>query len=298
MSTALRIIHSDNNLVELAAELGIALTRAEQFVLSPAGSTAIRDMVEEELVRKVGGLVVGIFKNLGIHSEPEESDAYQFLRTLRHRYSHLTIQEVQRAFEAYIYHDLDTFLPQDKNGRPLQHFQKFSMTFYVEVLEAYMKLRGSAKHGLLKKADTVLLLQEAAAADPYDARCAMLEALRDVVVEVSKGNEPLYALTKAAEEACQDVRLLPEVIEVEPEDYLRAKESLTRNRGRSVARAIDKAMEEGVLTSDMEARSRTYATRRLLRMESMAIGPERVVERFDWLINRYRKQQQHEQGDK
>lgn len=270
---------------------GLHVRATDRRLINAEGCTTIAHTSDAELVRAVNAIVKGASRDMGIHQEPDTWDKTRFVDVLREYFQGMSTVDVKNAFELYVLGDLDAYLPKDKSGKPIGHFQKWSMQFYVAVLRAYRMRQLEAKRDVSGKLELLLNEHREAERDPYDDRCLFLETLKGLIVQVANGEHPLMALTASADYTLKRLKLLPEAVSPTDDDVLVAREKLSHNKGSAVLASFKTAMKAGIIPSDLESASKAIAVRRLVRGEAMRIGPEQVATRFDWYIGRVRKWQ-------
>lgn len=287
MSQTGLILSSD--LLGQATEHGVAVTSVERRVLSMEGKLTISDTSDTMLVKQCKAIVQSAIKDLGITSQVEEYDAARFFDVLKEYFGDMVIEEVKMAFELYVMHQLDDYLPRDSKGSPVSHYNKFSMRFYVDVLKAYRQRRQHAKNNVQGKVSMLLLEKASAEQDPFEVRCGFLGVLKSLIVRLANGERPSMALTLSAEAALRKLKLLPQVVTPTDADYSAARLSMTKNKDIVIGMSLDNALKAGFRTDSWQNTAQVIATRRVLRETVEQLGAEEVARRFDWFIETTRQ---------
>lgn len=119
-----------------------SLNPVEKHVFAASTKTQIREIADDELVKKTAQLFKFIAMDIGVII-PQDQTEWQYICTrlmnlLQKYYSQLTLADVKLAFELATVGELDEFLPKDRNGRPdKNHYQQFNIEFLAKILNAY-----------------------------------------------------------------------------------------------------------------------------------------------------------------
>lgn len=292
MTTAIALFKQPANDLLLQVDANAMHVKAtDRRLIMAEGCTTIAHTSDTDLTRAVNAIVKGASRDMGIHQEPDAWDKTRFVDVLREYFPAMSTIDVKNAFELYVLGDLDPYLPKDKTGKPIGHYQKWSMQFYVAVLRAYRGRQLEAKRDVSGKLELLLMEHEHAARDPFEERCAFLGVLKGLIVQVANGEHPIMVLTASADYALKRIKLLPDAVVPTDEDVLTAREKLSHNKGSAVFAGFKSAMKAGIIPSDLESAAKAIAVRRLVRDEAKRIGPEQVAARFDWYIGNVRKRQ-------
>lgn len=295
MNTTIQLYQaSGDDLLLQASANGVQVSSVERRALIAGSGRTIADTDPATLLGEVKAIVLGACRDLGIAKGPDAYDATRFLDYLKEYFPTMTTSEVKQAFEFYVAGILDEYLPKDRDGKVLQHYQQFSATFYTAILRAYRSRAAEAKKDLSGRVSLRLLEISSAERDPYEDRNAVLLTLKGLIVEIAEGKNPTMSLAGPAEPILKKLKLLPEAIVPTDSDIERAKARFVRNKDSAVLSSIQNAMKVGIIPDDVGAASRSVCARRLLRAEAEKLGAEEVSRRFDWLIEQNRKRQAKE----
>lgn len=125
------------------------LSEVDRLVLEFSTDTPIRQMEHIDragLVEKVGALIRGVMRDLGIR-KVDDFSATRFYAMLVRYYGSLTLAEVKLAFELSMTGDLDPFLPKNSQGEADRgHYQQFSVEYFTKILNAYRRKQNSVVH--------------------------------------------------------------------------------------------------------------------------------------------------------
>ena len=119
-----------------------SLNPVEKHVFAASTKTQIREIADDELVKKTAQMFKFIAMDIGVII-PQDQTEWQYTCTrlmnlLQKYYSGLTLADVKLAFELATVGELDEFLPKDRNGRAdKNHYQQFNIEFLAKILNAY-----------------------------------------------------------------------------------------------------------------------------------------------------------------
>lgn len=148
LSIALYDNNGTNNAVALRREMvqlpvvANALNQVEKHVFSASTKTQIRDISNEDMVKKTAQMFKYIAMDIGVIISQDQTEwAYtctRLMNLLQTYYNQLTLADVKLAFELATVGELDEFLPKDRNGRAdKNHYQQFNIEFLAKILNAY-----------------------------------------------------------------------------------------------------------------------------------------------------------------
>lgn len=285
MNTALQLYNNNSEaLIAKADELGVQMTGTQRKLLKSEGRRAISELDGPTLTNDCAALLMGIFRDLGISGTPDAYDGARFQGVLREHFGRLSVTDVKQAFEMYVVGDLDRLLP-DKFG----HYNKFSATFYIQVLRAYRTLQLEAKLDVSGKTNLLLIEQENQRRDPAADKCEFLRLLKGIMVEIAEGQAPVWIMSDSAEWTLKKLKLIPEAVTPEPYEVDSAVRRVTRQKDSAVELGIRRSIEQGIVPEDVSVGALQLAKRRALYNTLRELGPEGVASRFDWLISQYEK---------
>ena len=294
MSTAIQLFSqpSEDLLMQCEAK-GVVVSSLDRRLLKSEGYRSIGDTEPKVLVADCHALIKAVMRDLGIAHPPDAYDGTRFMDILREYFPTMSILDVKQAFELFVLGELEDYLPRDGKGKTIDHYQQFSARFYIALLRGYRQRQLVAKKNVSGKLGVLLLQEQSAEQDPYDARCSFLDVLKKLTMEVAEGKDPLMVLTNPAEWALRRVKMLPLVIDITPDDIAIARQRAIKNKDSAVVSSISKLLNEGVVPEDIHASAHNVACKRLVRRSARELGADEVGRRFDWLIQAYRKKQQN-----
>lgn len=285
---------STDDLLLHAEQFGLSIPSQQRKLLQAEGVKPIREIPKAKLIPDVKAICRFSCRDMGIVREPDDYDQTRFFDIVTEYYGDLTVTELKQAFEFYALGFLDNYLPKDREGNALQHFQQFSISFIRKVLDAYKQKRHDAKQSVTGKVQLLLAQKNEEERDPYDDRVTLLDCLKGLVMEIADGGSPVMSLVASSEWALQKLKLLPAEISPSDADLATARMKITRGLDSAVEQSIANALKNGIVPEDLASRARGICIRRILKANALELGPAKVAERFDWLIGVTRKRQKKE----
>lgn len=296
MTSAVTLYNSTTDTLLMQADaLGAHIPSSDRRMLIARCSTPLSAMPPKELTRAAGVILEFSMRDMGISRPPDEYDGTRFVDILVQHFPDFTIDEVKEAFERFSLGDLDPYLPTDSRGKTIDHYQQFSMRFYVKVLRAYRAKQQDVRQQVSGKVANAQRMKAVEERNPAADRAEFLCVLKQIVLSIASEEPQPYILTDEAEYLLWRAKLLPAEFAITDEDRGKAKWLLKRRKDAAVGIAIEKVLEAQGWHPDVEMRARGIAVRRLLNEGIRALGetPEErcaeVTKRFDWLIERWRE---------
>jgi hypothetical protein len=179
MSTALatKAQYPEEVLLSKADDLGLQVAILDRRLIKAAGRQPIMELPERERVERVGVLLKGVFRDLGIKGEPERYDGARLLGYLELNHPKFTTSDVKEAFELFLSGRLAQDLPERHD-----HYQQFSVAFYARVFKAYASMQAHARYTVRNK---VMNKQQALAAPSMPPEVCAIRSLEIIRAEVS-----------------------------------------------------------------------------------------------------------------
>lgn len=293
--TAVALYRQPDTLLARVDELQVPITAIDRKLINASGIEPGSKVVplaklplkgSDGAIALVGALLKGVFRDLGIAQEPDQYDGARFLQAVKDYFPKLSVNDIKVAFELYVLHELDKFLPMQK-GKVIAHYQQFSMSFWSEVLRAYQRRQGEAMIGVSQKVSTLLLEQRNE--DNYGAdRVRYLRMLRWIVYRFcqAKGEARLPLLVDRR--LCQlmvRLKVLKEVPTPTKADKEKSMEELSRGKSWTIARIYHRALNGGLINDELDTRAFIICARKAISEGLLKCDSELVIRRIGWLID-------------
>ena len=272
------------SLLERAEALQIALSGSEKKVLINAEVKNIGSFDDRELIDEVKSLLRFTYRDLGLQTAPDAYDCSRFMQLMREHYSDLTLSDLKSAFELYIMKKLDSWLP-DRFG----HFQKFSASFYLTVIDAYRRYQGERRHSVRTKISKAELMLTSKEESEGETLLKITESMRDQCISLLNGGGLLLLGSETGYWVLQRLKILQESPSPTQGDIQDAKMGATRRASDFEKMRISNLIESAAMPEDIMIQARLIAERRVILSNLEEIGEAGVRFRFQWLIDQIKE---------